>query len=159
MALLVAAEGRHLDAQVARRFEKAAWFLIIDPRSFTVETFHHALPHDQDGLLRRAGAEGITGVLTGGIGPMAFGLIRAQEIPVYTAEGLTVRQAVDRANEGVLSRCLEPDRRAPATGEVTPGRLRAAGASRSRFGRRRVTDAGESGRGRHRLQQYSGRGH
>jgi len=159
MTVLVSAEGQQLDARVASRFEKSPWFLVIDPRSLTLQAFHHTLPHDQDGLLRRAGVEGISGVVSGRIGPLAFGLIHAQNIPVYLAEGLTVREAIEKLNKGLLSERLEPDHRRP---DVTPARQVSPSVFRRPEGRptlRADVTVGGSGRGRHRLQQYGGRGH
>lgn len=159
MTLLVSAEGQRLDARVAPRFEKAAWFLMVDPRTLTVEAFHHALPHDQDGLLRRAGAEGIAGVISGRIGSLAFGLIHAQQIPVYSAEGMTVRQAIEKLNKGLLPERTEPDRRVEPPAETR--RMFAPPPKSGAEARGAGSDiiGGGSGRGRHRLQQYGGRGH
>ena len=159
MTVLVSAEGQRLDARVARRFEKSPWFLVIDPRSNEVEAFHHTLPHDQDGLLRRAGAEGIAGVISGRIGALAFGLIRAQQIPVYLAEGMTVRQAMEKLNRGLLPECLEPERRHADTMGNRPVLPVSPGSAETLPRIRGSAVTGESGRGRHRLQQYGGRGH
>ncbi len=159
MRVLISADGPTLDAGVAHRFEKAGWFLLVDPHSLVIEPFHHLLPHDQDGLLRNAGAEGVAGVIAGRIGALAFGLLRAQEIPVYAGEGMTVREAIAGLNRGLLAERSEPDRRTA----TLPAGQRMFFLPRRREGEihRPAPEAagGGSERGKHRLQQYGGRGH
>jgi predicted Fe-Mo cluster-binding NifX family protein len=159
MRLLISADGPGLDARVAHRFEKAAWFLLVDPHTLAIESFHHAIPHDQDGLLRNAGAGGVAGVIAGRMGTLAFGLIQAQDIPMYSAGGMTVREAIARLSRGLLPERSRPDRR---SGLLPLGQRlfflpRRNTAERAKS----VVEAmgGGSERGRHRLQQYGGRGH
>lgn len=107
MKVAVTANGRDLDAPASPIFGRCTTYILVD-----TETMHYeAIPNPALSAGGGAGVQaaqfvverGAHAVVTGNVGPNAFGVFQAGGIPVYLFKGGTVRQAVEACKEGQLS--------------------------------------------------------
>lgn len=107
MKIAVSAAGNTLDAPVDPRFGRCANFLIVDTDNSTFEAFGN----DAGALGGGAGiqaaqfvaSKGVSGVVTGNVGPNAMRTLSAAGVKVYTGATGSVADAVKAFNEGKLS--------------------------------------------------------
>lgn len=106
--IAVTSEGPSLDDRVDPRFGRAAGFLVVDLE--TMETQYIDNGQTQT-MAQGAGIQaaqlvaraGVSCLLTGFVGPRAFEALSAAGIKVgQNLEGLTVRQAVERYQKGLV---------------------------------------------------------
>ena len=109
MRICVTSNGAHLDAPISPVFGRCPYFIFVDPERMDFEAVDNP-------ALSAGGGAGIQAaqfviernaraVVTGQVGPNAFQVFQAAQVPVYVfkdAEG-TVRQAVEAYREGKLS--------------------------------------------------------
>jgi predicted Fe-Mo cluster-binding NifX family protein len=106
--IAVTSEGPGLDAQVDPRFGRAAGFVVVDLESME----SHYIDNGQSQVMAQgAGIQaaeliaraGVSCLLTGYVGPKAFQALSAAGIKVgQNLEGVTVREAVERFNSGLV---------------------------------------------------------
>jgi predicted Fe-Mo cluster-binding NifX family protein len=151
MRVLVASEENTMDSHVARRFEDAGWYLIVNRE--IVEMFRNQSHHDRHEVLVSAARENVAVVVTGRIGRGTARLMSSLGLRVAYGRNVTVREAVARLEEGSL-RLLDPrgDRISRRGSVMRDSNSKACGQCDSV-----LPSATE--RGRHHLQQYGGRGH
>jgi len=114
MKIAVTTSGRDLQAPVDSRFGRAPNFLIYD-----LETGNFAVIDNEQNLNAAQGAgiqsaqtvvrSGAGALVTGHCGPKAFRVLSAAGVKVYTAEILTVAEAIDRFRAGTLVEALSAD--------------------------------------------------
>jgi predicted Fe-Mo cluster-binding NifX family protein len=96
--LCVSAKGPSLDAEVDPNFGRAAYFLIVDPK--TLEFKALANPHSQAGhgagiqSAQLVAGQEVSAVLTGQVGPNAQRVLESAGIRIISAENCTVREAL-----------------------------------------------------------------
>jgi len=100
MKVLVAADSNDLGAKVSKRFGHAAFFLLVDSKTWS----HTALEGVGEGG-RAHGADrmealGIDKIVTANIGPNAFEDLRDRGVKVYLCKHNTVREAVESVADG-----------------------------------------------------------
>ena len=106
--IIVSASGQNLEAEVAPRFGKAPYFLLVNPESME----HEAVANRQN--LQAVQGPGIqpaalvaryqpSALLTGYCGPKAFNTLHAAGIEVIVAVAGSVREAVQQFRSGKLS--------------------------------------------------------
>ena len=118
MRVAVTAEGPELDAPVSPVFGRCPCFLLVETDDFSYE----ARPNEAAGAPGGAGIQAaqaivnaaVEAVITGQIGPNAFALLQATQIPVYRHAGGTARQAVEAFLRGELERLGGPSAQAHA---------------------------------------------
>jgi len=158
MKLLLAAEGNTLDSRIARRFEKADWYLFVDADKdnvVAVPNLEHRRHHD---IIPKAVGQGITTIITGNPGPRSCNLISSLNMSVALVCHVTGREAIQKIQKGEL----------PILDAATLKHHLEDQAMRRKGLRAVHTGAGMRGkgyvaqvtpRGHHHLQQLSGRGH
>lgn len=112
MAIVVPANGADLDAPTSPVFGRAQFFVFVDPETLAFE----ALPNPAVGASGGAGVQaaqvvlqhGVKAVIAPSLGPNAFRVIVAAEIPAYQQQGATVREVVEAYNAGHLARLDAP---------------------------------------------------
>ena len=119
MKICITTTGPDLDSLIDPRFGRCAYFLIVDPKSAKFEAIKNI------GVQAWRGA-GITAaqivvdkkveaVITGNIGPNAFGVLQASGIKIYAGIfNLTAKDALGKYKGGELSEVEVP---------ITPGRF------------------------------------
>ena len=107
MKIVITADETNLDAQVDLRFGRAKYFLLVDTEDESVAA------HDNKQNLNAAQGAGIQAgqkiarlgaeaVVTGNVGPKAFGVLQSAGIKIYLADGGTAREALDQFKAGSL---------------------------------------------------------
>lgn len=107
MKIVVSANGMDLDAQASPVFGRCPAYVFVDPESMAFE----AVDNPAVGAAGGAGIQaaqfvverGAQAVISGNVGPNAFGVLQAANVSVYTFEGGTVRQAVEAYKAGKLA--------------------------------------------------------
>ncbi len=104
--IAITSEGPSLDDQVDPRFGRAGGFVVVDLTTMD----HRYLDNGQSQVMAQGAGikaaeliarEGVDCLLTGYVGPKAFQALNAASIQVgQNLEGLTVRQAVERFQNG-----------------------------------------------------------
>ena len=103
-----------LDDIVTPQFGRAASFTIVEydgePRSVEVVENRGAMQSSGAGI---AAAQilvdrGVEVLLTGNVGPKAIGVLRSAGIRIYRADGLRVREAVEKYIKGELEEISAP---------------------------------------------------
>ena len=112
MKIAISATGPNIDDQVETRFGRCPYFQIIDTESNNNE----ALDNTNAALGGGAGIQaaemlvnrGVEVVLTGACGPNAYQVFNAAGVPVIVQVNGTVRQAIEKYNEGLYSPASKP---------------------------------------------------
>jgi predicted Fe-Mo cluster-binding NifX family protein len=112
MKICVTATADSLDAQIDPRFGRCAYFVIVDSETMQFE----AIPNMAAGATGGAGIQaaqtiankGVTLLITGNIGPNAFGALSAAGIEIVTGAFGTVRGAVEKFKRGELNKTGAP---------------------------------------------------
>ena len=106
MKIAVSAAGANLETMVDPRFGRCPHYIFVDTDSGTFEAQQNAAAMAGGGAgIQAAQAvvqSGAQAVITGNVGPNAFQVFSAAGIPVYTARGMSVSQAVEAFKAGTL---------------------------------------------------------
>ena len=113
MRIVVSANGMDLDAQASPVLGRCPVYVFVDLESAD-ENHSMAFEAVDNPALGAAGGAGIQAaqfvvergakaVISGNVGPNAFGVLQAAGVPVYTFGGGTVRQAVEAYKAGKLA--------------------------------------------------------
>lgn len=106
MKICLSSTGPNLDAQLDPRFGRCAYLLIVDTETMQFE----AIPNMAAGATGGAGIQaaqtiankGVTVVVTGNVGPNAFGALSAAGIEIVTGASGTILEAIDKFKQGQL---------------------------------------------------------
>jgi predicted Fe-Mo cluster-binding NifX family protein len=124
MKVAVASQGPDLNSQVALRFGRARYFLIVDTASGAVtfcdnsrnsSTGHTAGMQAAGGIV----SLGVGAVISRCIGPKAFATLQAGNVEVYAAAPGTVGDAIEKLKAGQLRPAREANVREHWTQEPT----------------------------------------
>jgi predicted Fe-Mo cluster-binding NifX family protein len=110
MRIAVTANGVDLDAAISPVFGRCSTYILVDTETMQFEAL-------QNPALNAAGGAGIQAaqfiiergaqaVVTGNVGPNAFGVFGAADLPVYLARGGTVRDVVEAYQRGLLESAM-----------------------------------------------------
>jgi len=112
MKICVSATADNLEAQLDPRFGRCLYFVIVDS-----ETMHfEVIPNMAAGSTGGAGIQaaqtvadkGVKVVITGNVGPNAFGALSAAGIEIMTGASGTVREVVEKFKRGELGKTDAP---------------------------------------------------
>ena len=112
MKICVTATANSLDAQIDPRFGRCSYLVIIDSETVQFE----AIPNMAAGATSGAGiqvaqtitSKGVKLLITGNIGPKAFGALSAAGIEIVTGAFGTIREAVEKFKRGELKKTGAP---------------------------------------------------
>ena len=112
MKICVTATANSLDAQIDPRFGRCSYLVIIDSETVQFE----AIPNMAAGSTGGAGiqvaqtitSKGVKLLITGNIGPKAFGALSAAGIEIVTDAFGTIREAVEKFKRGELKKTGAP---------------------------------------------------
>jgi len=112
MKICVTATANTLDAQIAPRFGRCSYFIIVDSVTMQFE----AIPNMAAGASGGAGIQAAQTIanknvkllITGNVGPKAFQALAAAGIEVATGVFGTAREAVEKYKNGELSKTGSP---------------------------------------------------
>jgi len=104
MKIAISSTGKDLDAQVDPRFGRCQYFIIVEPKSLEYNVFENPNIDAAGGAGIQSGRmmadNGVKAVLTGNVGPNAFQTLTAAKVEIITGISGTVREAVQRYNNG-----------------------------------------------------------
>ena len=105
--LLVTANGRDLEAPTSPIFGRCPTYIVVDMERSDFEVVDNPAISAGGGAGIQAAqfivGLGVNAVVTGNVGPNAFGVLQSAQVPVYLCDGGTVRQAVEAFKAGQLS--------------------------------------------------------
>jgi predicted Fe-Mo cluster-binding NifX family protein len=112
MKICVTATANSIDAQIDPRFGRCSYLIIVDSETMQFE----AVPNVAAGVTGGAGIQaaqiiankGVKLLITGNVGPNAFGALSAAGIEVVTGAFSTVREAVEGFKRGELKKTGAP---------------------------------------------------
>ena len=124
MKVAVASQGPDWNGQVAPRFGRARYLLIVDTVSgeFTVRDNSGYLDTPHTAGMQAAGAIvslGVRAVIARNIGPKAFATLQAADVTVYAVACRTVEDAIKRLKAGQLQFATKAKTEEHWTGEST----------------------------------------
>ena len=107
MRVVVSANGIDLDASASPVFGRCPVFVFVDVETMTFEAVENPALAAAGGAGIQAAQfvteRGAEAVITGNVGPNAFGVFQAAGVPVYQYAGGTVREAVEAHRNGQLA--------------------------------------------------------
>jgi len=108
MKIAVSSQGTGLDSQLDQRFGRAAFILIVETDSMDVEVLDNSenINAAQGAGIQAASmvsGKGAEALLTGSCGPKAMTAFSEAGVKVFTGQTGTVREAVERYKQGVLT--------------------------------------------------------
>jgi len=114
MKTVVTAQGQDLDSMVDPRFGRCSWFIVADTGTGQFKAVSNEKNNESSqgaGIqaannVARLGAQS---VITGHCGPKAFRVLQAAGIKVYTGDGGTVSEMLDRFKKGDLKEAETAD--------------------------------------------------
>jgi len=112
MKICVSATEGSIEAQVEPRFGRCPYFVLVDSETMQFE----AIPNFASGASGGAGIQaaqsvankGAKLVITGNVGPNAYGALSAAGIEIVTGASGTVREVVEKFNRGELGKINGP---------------------------------------------------
>jgi len=155
MTILVAADGPMVESPVAEKFTKARWYLVVDTETLDSTVLPSTTFENHHEVIVRAAALGAEAVVTGHCGPSFYHQLLDTGMALAPAHGISVLESIQRYRRGALKVLREADLRAQLERhEGGPPVARGAAQREHRM----QAFAPVTPRGRHHLQQYSGRG-
>ena len=107
MKLAVTANGTDLDAQASPIFGRCPTYIFVDTETMAFEAVENPAIGAPGGAGIQAAQfvveRGAQAVVSGNIGPNAFGVLPSAKLPVYVFRGGTVREAVEAYKSGELT--------------------------------------------------------
>jgi predicted Fe-Mo cluster-binding NifX family protein len=135
MKIVITANGASLDAPTSPVFGRCPSYVFVDPDTMVFETVENPALGAAGGAGIQAAQfvieRGAKAVVTGNVGPNAFNVFRSADVPVYSGQAQTVREAVEAYRKNQLHEL------SGATGPAHAGMGRGAGPAVGK--RRRVT--------------------
>ncbi len=112
MKICVSATGSNLEAQLDPRFGRCAYLLIVDSETMQFE----AIPNMAAGATGGAGIQaaqviadkGAKVVITGNVGPNAFGALSAADIEIVTGASGTIKEVIEKFKKGAFGKTDMP---------------------------------------------------
>ena len=112
MKICVTATANNLDAQIDPRFGRCSYLIIVDSETMQFE----AIPNMAAGATGGAGIQaaqtiankGVKLLITGNVGPNAFGALSAAGIEIVTGAFGTVREAVEKIKRVEFTKTSSP---------------------------------------------------
>jgi predicted Fe-Mo cluster-binding NifX family protein len=158
MKLLIASDGRAMTSRVARHFERATWYLLVEGGQGILDAVRNDGPVDRTRILERAAHEDVGVVVADRIGKRTVRHLVRNHLQTAFERGLTVREVREKSVRGELHLVTVEELQQQLEQPVRP--VSNAPVPRPRRAQRTTTIAVEvTPRGQHHLQQYAGRGH
>jgi predicted Fe-Mo cluster-binding NifX family protein len=112
MKICVTSTGNSLDAQIDPRFGRCSYFVIVDSETMQFE----AVPNMAAGASGGAGIQaaqiiakkGVKLLITGNVGPNAFGALSAAGIEIMTDASGTIKEVIEKYKNGELEKTGSP---------------------------------------------------
>ena len=112
MKICLSSTADNLDGQLDPLFGRCAYLLIVDPQTLQYE----AIPNASAGATGGAGIQAAqtainkqaTAVISGNIGPNAFGALQAAGIEILIETPVSIRAIIEKYNSGQIQKTATP---------------------------------------------------
>jgi predicted Fe-Mo cluster-binding NifX family protein len=112
MKICITATSNNLDAQIDPRFGRSSYLIIVDSNTMQFE----AIPNIAAGATGGAGIQAAQTIakkdvkllITGNVGPNAFGALSAANIDIVTGAIGAVREAIEKFKQGKFKKTSAP---------------------------------------------------
>jgi predicted Fe-Mo cluster-binding NifX family protein len=115
MKIAVSASGQGLDAPASPIFGRSQFMVLVDTETMDCETLANPAISAAGGAGIQAAqflvSHGVQALVSGNVGPNAFQVFAAADVPVYLFSGSTVGEAVDAFAKGELTQASGPSAR------------------------------------------------
>jgi predicted Fe-Mo cluster-binding NifX family protein len=112
MKICVTATASTLDAQIDPRFGRCSYLIIVDSETMQFEAISNMAAGATGGAGIQAAQtianKGVKLLITGNVGPNAFGALSAAGIEIVTGASGTVREVVEKFKRGEFKKTREP---------------------------------------------------
>lgn len=112
MKVCITSQGSTEEAEVDPRFGRCGYFCFYDTEEDTYSFEKNSFTHATGGVGVQASqhlvTEGVSALITGQVGPNAYRVLEAAEIPVYTGVKGTVAEAAAQYKSGNLEAAAGP---------------------------------------------------
>jgi predicted Fe-Mo cluster-binding NifX family protein len=112
MKICVTATASTLDAQIDPRFGRCSYLIIVDSETMQFEAISNMAAGATGGAGIQAAQtianKGVKLLITGNVGPNAFGALSAAGIEIVTGASGTVRELVEKFKRGEFKKTREP---------------------------------------------------
>jgi predicted Fe-Mo cluster-binding NifX family protein len=113
MKICISSTGKDLDSTIEPRFGRCPFFLIIDDKTDQFEAIANPGANSSGGAgiaaAQTIADQKVATVITGNVGPNAFGVLQSAGIKIYTgAFNMTVKQAISDFKENKLQETSQP---------------------------------------------------
>ena len=112
MKICVTATASILDAQIDPRFGRCSYLIIVDSETMQFEAISNIAAGATGGAGIQAAQtianKGVKLLITGNVGPNAFGALSAAGIEIVTGASGTVREAIKKFKRGEFKKTREP---------------------------------------------------
>ena len=112
MKICVTATAKTLDAQIDPRFGRCSYFILVDSETMQFEAIQNVAAGASGGAGIQAAQtianKGVKLLITGNVGPNAFGALSAAGIEAVTGASGTVREALEKFKRGELNKTGAP---------------------------------------------------
>ena len=106
MKICVTSQGKDLSSEVDPRFGRCKYFIFVDSDSLEFEAVENLNAQFSGGAGIQPGqfmaSKGVKAILTGNIGPNAFGTLQAAKIEVFTGASGNVKDVIEKYKKGKL---------------------------------------------------------
>ena len=106
MKIAVSSQGEHLDTPASPVFGRCPTYLFVEPETMDFDALPNPAMNQGGGAGIQAAQfvvnQGAEAVLSGNLGPNAFDVLQAANVPGFLVSGGTVRQAVEAYKAGQL---------------------------------------------------------
>jgi len=113
MKVVVTSSGSDINAEVNPAFGRCPVYVFVDPETMEYEAVENPAANAFGGAGIQAAQfvveHGAEAVITGNVGPNAYDVFRAANVPVFRGAGGTVRQAVEAYAAGKLESAAGAD--------------------------------------------------
>ncbi len=105
MKILIGADGTSWESAVARRLEKAVWYLIINVETLEREVYQNVPPHDHCNILLLASRQRVPVIVAGGMDAATARLMLSLNLRFGAVARMNVRQALETVTTGLATDC------------------------------------------------------
>ena len=106
MRIVVTADGAGLDAPASSMFGRCHSYVFVDTETMEAESIENPATSSASGAGIAAAQfvieQGAEAVVTGNVGPNAYSVLEASDVPVYVLDGGSVRDVVGAYRDGQL---------------------------------------------------------
>lgn len=108
MKIFIGADSPELTSKIAKRFGHANFYLIFNQQAKDIEVISNSEHDEKHQILIDAVNNGVETFVVGNIGPHAFNILKKENIKIYLARKMTVKEAIEKLEKSELESLTEP---------------------------------------------------